>query len=73
MTDIFDKISNYLILIGFVLFSAGSIFSLLYWFKSYDTPFELQLASLGLLLLFLGLLAAKIFAEVKFFERNGMG
>lgn len=73
MKNIFEKIINYLILSGFLLFSAGSVFFLLYWFKSYDTPLELQLVISGLLLLILGLLAAKIFAEVKFFERNGMG
>lgn len=70
MRNIFDKITNYLILIGFILFSAGIIFSLLFWLTSYGATFELQLAGLGLLLLILGLLAAKIFAEVKFFERD---
>ena len=68
-----EKIINYIILSGFILFTAGSIFSLLYWFESYKTPLELQLAISGLLLIILGLLAAKIFAEVKFFERNRMG
>lgn len=65
-----EKIINYLILSGFILFTIGIVLSLLYWFESYNAPVELQLAISGFVLLILGMMAAKLFAEVKFFERN---
>jgi len=62
-----EKIINYIILSGFVLFTVGIILALLYWFDNYNTPLELELAVLGLIILMLGMVAAKVFAEVKFF------
>ena len=62
-----EKIINYIILSGFVLFTVGIILALLYWFDNYNTPLELELAVLGLIVLMLGMVAAKVFAEVKFF------
>jgi hypothetical protein len=65
-----ENIINYLILSGFILFTVGIVLSLLQWFESYNAPIELQLAISGLVLLILGMMAAKLFAEVKFFERD---
>ena len=65
-----ENIINYLILSGFILFTVGIALSLLQWFESYNAPIELQLAISGLVLLILGMMAAKLFAEVKFFERD---
>jgi hypothetical protein len=65
-----ENIINYLILSGFILFTVGIVLSLFQWFESYNAPIELQLAISGLVLLILGMMAAKLFAEVKFFERD---
>jgi hypothetical protein len=65
-----ENIINYLILSGFILFTVGIVLSLFQWFESYNASIELQLAISGLVLLILGMMAAKIFAGVKFFERD---
>lgn len=68
MRRFLEKLTTLLILVGFFIFGGGAIFTILTISKNYGAPLEITIALIGLALIFLGILAAKLFSEVGFNE-----
>lgn len=58
-----EKFTNYMLIIGFFVFGAGILISILNHVRL-GMPIEFALILVGLTLLILGILAAKIFGDV---------
>lgn len=64
----FEKLPAYLVLTGYFIFSGGAVYLILNISKEHRLSFEYTIVLLGLTLIFLGVMAAKIFSEVEFNE-----
>jgi uncharacterized membrane protein len=58
-----EKFTNYALIIGFLVFGAGTIISIMNQVRT-GMPVELAMILTGLTLIILGILAAKIFGDV---------
>ena len=65
MKKYIEKTANFLILSGFLIFSCGLVFTLIILSSQHRVPLEIEISLLGLSLILLGVLAAKIFSEVE--------
>lgn len=68
MRKLLEKLATFLILAGFFIFGGGAVVAILTVSKKYGTPFEITIALIGLTLILLGVLAAKLFSEVGLYE-----
>jgi hypothetical protein len=64
-----EKVISWLVLIGFLVFCVGYVFLLLLTLHGCDIPFQLWIALLGLVLVFLSLFGLKLFRRFFFAER----
>lgn len=58
-----EKFTNYVLITGFFVFGAGVVISIINQIRS-GMPIELAMILVGLTLIILGILAAKIFGDV---------
>lgn len=58
-----ERFTNYVLVIGFLVFGAGILLSILNQVR-YGMPIDFAMILIGLTLLILGILAAKIFGDV---------
>ena len=63
-----EKLITSLILVGFLIFGVGVILLVAYQTINHGMPFEVAMVLVGLTLLFLGIVAAKIFGQYLIFE-----
>lgn len=63
-----EKLITSLILMGFLIFGVGVILLVVYQTINHNMPFEAAMVLIGLALLLLGILAAKIFGQYLIFE-----
>ena len=62
-SEIVEKILKYLTLLGFIAFSTGFIFLVVRVLQSFDVPWEMHAMVIGLFLLLLVLVAAKLLSK----------
>jgi len=58
-----ENFTNYVLIVGFLVFGAGIVLSIVNQIKS-GMPIELVMILVGLVLVILGIVAAKIFGDV---------
>lgn len=63
MNNAAEKITNYMLLAGFLLFGTGIIASIVNQVRT-GMPIEMAMILVGIALVILGLIAAKVFGEM---------
>ena len=65
MRDFFERLVRYFVIMGFFLFGGGALFTVLNLSIGFGSPIEVTITLVGLTLIGLGILAARIFTEVE--------